>query len=83
MNKNNDKKPSKKIISKDIRISDLVESYPDVVEMLTQEWGFHCVNCIVSHFETLEEGALTHGIVGEDFEIMLEMINDIVANSEN
>jgi len=64
-------------INGSIMISELVEKYPSVVEMLVTEWGFHCANCIISSFETLEQGASVHGIVDLDFEIMLEMVNDI------
>ena len=74
--KENDTKSPK--ISKDILIADLVKQHPEIVEMLTYEWGFHCINCIVSNFETLEQGAATHGILGDDFEIMLEMINSML-----
>lgn len=66
------------LVQKDILISKLIELHPEVVEMLVTEWGFHCVNCIISNFETLEQGAQTHGITGIDFEVMMEMINDIV-----
>jgi len=72
-------KKSKNYIDGQIMISELVEKYPLAVEMLVSEWGFHCANCIISNFETLEQGAAMHGIEGLDFEIMLEMINDIVS----
>lgn len=81
-NTNSKTENEKKKISKDINIAELVNKHPEVVEMLTYEWGFHCINCIISNIETLEQGAATHGIIGEDFEIMLEMINDMLIVSE-
>lgn len=69
---------SKPEITKDIIISDLVQHYPDVVDMLIVEYGFHCVQCIISGYETLEQGAEVHGIVNDDFEDMLKDIEHIV-----
>lgn len=66
-------KPTKENI-RTMRISALVDTYPYIAEMLQYEWGFHCVTCIISGFETLEQGAGVHEIEGEDFEMMLDMI---------
>lgn len=62
-------------IKRDINISELAINYPEIVDFLILEYGFHCVGCFVSEFENLEEGARVHGIVGDDFEEMLAVIN--------
>ena len=67
-----------KKITPDINIKTMVETYPDIVEYLQEEWGFHCVTCIISGYENLEQGAATHGIAGEDFELLLECLNNLV-----
>ena len=64
-------------ITGDIKISDLVEQFPTAVNYLVTEYQFHCVNCFVSDYETLEEGAKVHGIEGEDFVALLEELNEI------
>lgn len=64
-------------ITGDILIEDLVENYPEVVDYLIMEYGFHCVNCFISGFEILEDGARVHGIEGEEFEQMLKEINQL------
>jgi len=69
-------------IDPEIKISELAWSYPEVVDFLISEYGFHCIGCFVSEFETLIEGAQVHGIVGEDFEIMLRQVEDII-NSQS
>lgn len=51
-------------ITRDINIKTMVETYPEIVEYIQEEWGFHCVTCIISGIETLEQGANTHGMVG-------------------
>lgn len=61
-----------------IQMSDLVVQYPELVQTLTEDYGLHCVNCMLNDFDTLEEGALLHGIEGEDFEEMVENLEDII-----
>ncbi len=61
------------VITGDMLISDIVETFPQVVDYLIAEYGFHCVSCFVSSFEALEDGARVHGIVGADF---LEMVDN-------
>lgn len=66
-----------------IGINDLVDKYPTLVDTLQEEYGFHCVNCIFSEFDTLEEGASLHGIVGEDFEDMLLHLEEILSEGSS
>lgn len=65
-------------IERGMLIADLVEAYPQVVDYLMTEYGFHCVNCFISGFELLEDGARVHGIEGEEFEEMLDNINKLI-----
>jgi hybrid cluster-associated redox disulfide protein len=70
-------------IDPNILISDLGEAYPEVALFLTTEYGFHCVGCFASQFDTLIEGARIHGIEGDDFDEMLTKINNIINSEEN
>jgi len=63
-------------IKRDINISELAINYPEIVDFLILEYGFHCVGCFVADFENLEEGARVHGIVDQDFDEMLAVINE-------
>lgn len=74
---------NKTTITKDILIADLANQYPDVVQMLITEYGFHCVGCIVSGFETLEQGAMVHGIIEDEFDEMLTDINKMINQSQS
>ena len=49
------------LITKDMPIGEVVERYPEAAEVLTA-YGLHCVGCHVSPFETVEQGALGHGM---------------------
>lgn len=74
-----------KKIPKDIPIPDLLENWPELEEVLTYEYGFHCANCIFAGFDTLEEGAALHGIEGEYFEELhthLERVINTFANDD-
>lgn len=54
-------KKQNKAINKKMKFSELMERYPEISEMLIKR-GMHCLACPVSNDETIEEGALAHGI---------------------
>lgn len=62
-------------ITKDILILDLVEQNPDLIEVLTSEYGFHCVGCLAASMETLEQGALVHGMSEKEIDKLVEDLN--------
>ncbi len=47
---------------------------PRVAEVLLKH-GLHCIGCSVAYWETLEQGALAHGMGAEDIDRMLEELN--------
>lgn len=59
-------------IDKNIKFSDLLEKHPESVEVL-MESGMHCIGCPAAMFETLEQGAMAHGI---DIKGLVEKINE-------
>lgn len=66
------------VVTPDILISDLAEKSPEAALFLATEYGFHCVNCFASQFDTLEGGARIHGIMDEDFEEMMRLVQEII-----
>lgn len=62
-------------ITKDILILDLAQQYPDLVEVLTGDYGFHCVGCLAASMETLEQGATVHGMNEEEIDKMVKDLN--------
>lgn len=48
-------------ITKDVKIEEVVTQYPETM-MVFMKHGLHCVGCHVSAFESIEDGALAHGI---------------------
>lgn len=64
----------KKKINKDMLIIDLVESYPELINVLVEKYDFHCVGCQMATSESLAEGAKVHGM---DKEAIEKMIKDL------
>ena len=65
-------------IKADMLIAEIVECFPEVVDYLINEYEFHCVNCVLAGFESLEEGAEAHGITGKEFKKLLNELNSLV-----
>ncbi len=58
-------------IEKDMGIMEVVEKCPDAVQIL-MEYGMGCIGCAAAHFETIEQGALAHGI---DVDALMDALN--------
>ncbi len=65
-------------ITKDILILDLVEKYPQLGEVLTLDYGFHCIGCMAAGMETLEQGAEVHGMDEKEIDKMVLELNKII-----
>lgn len=61
-------------ISVKMQLGDIVNKYPETVEVFFK-YGLPCAGCHIASFETLEEGALGHGIKGEELEKLVEELN--------
>ena len=61
--------------SKDLVIADAARFYPEVIEVF-MDYGLHCIGCHISGFETIEEGAMGHGISGDELDNMLADAQD-------
>lgn len=62
------------LITKDMSITEIVEKYPETVEIL-MSYGMHCFGCMAARFENIEQGALAHGI---DVDKMMEDLNKAI-----
>ncbi|MBS3068804.1 DUF1858 domain-containing protein [Candidatus Micrarchaeota archaeon] len=74
-------KTSKKLITKDMLIGDIVVKYPNAVQVLIEN-GFHCIGCSVSPYETLEQGGAMHGWDEEQFRGIMDAMNRIAEAEE-
>ena len=62
-------------ITEEIGIMELVQKYPQTIEVL-QKAGMGCIGCAAAHFESVGEGARAHGI---DVPRLMEALNAAVA----
>ena len=55
------KKQTKQTINKKMTFGEVFEKNPDSIEILFSN-GMHCIGCAFAMDETLEQGAIAHGI---------------------
>jgi len=63
-------------ITKDMTIEDVVNQYPESM-MVFMKHGLHCVGCHVSAFESIEDGAMAHGI---NVDALVDDLNKVVSS---
>ncbi|MDF2803512.1 MAG: disulfide oxidoreductase [Anaerocolumna sp.] len=63
------------MLDKKMSITDIVDTYPDTFEVFLSH-GMHCIGCMAADFESVEEGALVHGI---DIEELMRDLNEIIS----
>lgn len=63
-----------KEITKDTKIGDLLEKYPETAQFLF-EAGIHCVGCHMAAHESLEQGMKAHGLSGKQVDEVIRKIN--------
>ncbi len=60
-------------ITGDMTIEEVIRRYPDTISAL-EHYGLRCSGCCVSGFESIKEGALSHGV---DLDSLLEDLNRV------
>ena len=61
-------------VTKDMTLGEVINRYPKVAEVMLK-YGLHCIGCHVGTFETIEQGALAHGMSEEQLTEMVDEIN--------
>lgn len=64
-------------ITKDMTMGEIIEKYPFASEVMLS-YGLHCVGCHVNPYESLENGALGHGMSDTEISSLLQELNDLV-----
>lgn len=63
----------------EMKLTELISQYPSTIEVFIK-YGMGCLGCAAAHFESIEEGALAHGI---DVEDLLRELNKSVEEENN
>lgn len=51
----------KEVITKDMPLAEVLNKHPETAEIFFKH-GMHCLGCVASQFENIEEAAMAHGI---------------------
>ena len=62
-------------ITKDMTLGDVVSRYPKATEVMLKS-GLHCASCPGAMMETVEMGAVAHGMTKPQLTKMLKEMND-------
>lgn len=65
-------------VDKNMSIAEVVMKWPETAGAF-MEAGLHCYGCAAARFETIEQGALAHGI---DPDKLIEMINEVIEENQ-
>jgi len=64
-------------ITKDMTFGEVLKKYPETVKTFF-EYGMHCFGCHIAVSETIEQGALAHGVdVGQLMEDLNKTVSSI------
>ena len=66
----------KEKITKTMSLGEIAAKYPESVDIL-MKYGLHCIGCSVAAWETLEQGAMAHGIEDKKLDNMLKELNKL------
>ena len=69
-------------ITKDMTMGEIIEKFPFASEVMLS-YGLHCVGCHVNPYESLENGALGHGMSDTEINSLLQELNDLVKTHSN
>lgn len=65
-------------ITKEMSIGEIVQTYPQTVRVFLSH-GLMCIGCAAARFESLEQGAMAHGI---DVDVLVKDLNAAIGNGD-
>lgn len=68
---------TKQLVKKEDLIGDVISKFPEASIVMLNH-GLSCVNCNANKFETIEEGAMVHGLGSEEIKKIVDEINLII-----
>ncbi len=63
------------MLTKDMSIMEVVQKYPQTVAVF-QVYGMGCIGCAAAKFESIEQGAMAHGM---DLDKLMVSLNEAIA----
>ncbi|MFA5106354.1 MAG: DUF1858 domain-containing protein [Candidatus Micrarchaeia archaeon] len=71
---------TRNLITRETPIGEIASNYTKPIEIL-MSYGFHCIGCGASGFESVEAGAMVHGLDDKEIDKLVEELNQ-AANEE-
>ncbi|MBI5553263.1 MAG: DUF1858 domain-containing protein [Candidatus Diapherotrites archaeon] len=68
-------------ISRDMLMEEVAAQFPKAASIMA-EYGLHCIGCHASSLDTVEQGALSHGMSEDEVNDMIAYINEELAKEE-
>jgi hybrid cluster-associated redox disulfide protein len=63
------------VLTKGMLLAEVVEKSPAAAKLLA-EYGLSCTTCFANSFDTLQDGAIVHGMTDEEVDQMINEINE-------
>lgn len=67
---------AKERITKDMQLGELVSRYPEAAQVMLKH-GMHCVGCHMAAWETIEQGAKSHGMNEKQVDELVKEMNSV------
>ncbi|MCD6523201.1 MAG: DUF1858 domain-containing protein [Candidatus Diapherotrites archaeon] len=61
-------------VTKDSNLAEVVQRHPETIPVF-MKYGLHCIGCAIASFETVEQGAIAHGI---DADKLIKELNEVI-----
>jgi len=65
-------------ITKQTNLGELVQTYPQLAQILIEDYGLHCAGCFAASFDSIEQGAIMHGMSDKQIDKMVQRLNEII-----
>lgn len=64
-------------ITKETNLADAIAKHPEIIPVFLK-YGLHCIGCHASTYETIEQGALGHGMSEDKVNAIVKESNKII-----
>lgn len=71
----------KNSVDKQMTLGEVVQQFPAAAGIM-MKYGLHCIGCHVATWETVEQGAMAHGMGSDTIESMIQEINSTITKQE-
>lgn len=68
-------------ITKEMTIGEVITKYPETIEVFLKI-GMHCFGCHIAHQESIEGGAMAHGMCEKELDKLIDDLNNTIKNKK-